>query len=77
LAACVNGPWKPFLPGNDEYSLTEKFDSEFEHLGLPILNKATQISVDEMTARLTPEQFERIDYKQMSLNPHGWSFTMK
>lgn len=77
LAACVNGPWKPFLPGNDKYSPTEKFDSEFEHLALPILNKATQISVDELTARLTPEQFERIDDKQMSLNPDDWSFTMK
>ena len=77
LAACVNGPWKPFLPGNDEYSPTEKFDSEFEHLALPILNKATQISVDELTARLTPEQFERIDDKQMSLNPDNWSFTIK
>ena len=77
LAACVNGLWKPFLPGNVEYSPTEKFDSEFEHLALPILNKATQISVDELTARLTPEQFERIDDKQMSLNPDDWSFTMK
>lgn len=76
LVGCINGPWKLFLPGNHEYSPTEKFDSDFEHLALPILNKATQISVDELIARLTPEQFERIDDKQMKLDPDDWKFTM-
>ena len=77
LVGCINGPWKAHLPGGDEYSATEKFDSEFEHLALPILNKATEISEDELRDRLTPEQFERIDDKQMSLNPDDWTFTIK
>ena len=77
LVGCIHGPWKAHLPGNDEYLATDKFDAEFEYLALPILNKATEISEAELRNRLTPEQFERIDGRQMSLNPDDWSFTMK
>jgi hypothetical protein len=76
LVGCIDGPWKPHLPGDDEYFATDKFDTEFEYLALPILNKATEVSEAELSDRLTPEQFERIDGRQMSLNPDDWSFTM-
>jgi hypothetical protein len=77
LVGCINSSWKALLPGNDEYFATDKFDAEFESLALPILNKATEISEGELRNRLTPDQFERINGRQMSLNPDDWSFTMK
>ena len=61
------------ISGKRGYSPTEKFNSEFENLVLPILNKAA-FREDELNARLTPEQFERIDGRNMTLNPDDWTF---
>ena len=77
LVGCINGPWKTHLPGNNEYSATEKFDAEFDYLALPILNKALAISESKILDRLTPEQFDRIDGKQMNFNPDKWVFRIK
>ena len=61
FVGCMHGPWKDHFPGNEGYSPSEKFNSEFENLALPILNKAASYREDELNARLTPEQFDRID----------------
>lgn len=77
LVGCINGPWKTHLPRNNEYSATEKFDAEFDYLALPILNKALEIREGQILDRLTPEQFDRIDGKQMNFNPVKWVFRIK
>ena len=76
FVGCKHGPWKDHLPGNEGYSPTEKFNSEFENLALPILNKAASFHEDKLNVRLTPEQFERIDGKNMTLNPDDWTFSL-
>ena len=76
FVGCMHGPWKDHFPGNEGYSPTEKFNSEFENLVLPILNKAASFREDELNARLTPEQFERIDGRNMTLNPDDWTFSI-
>ena len=76
FVGCMHGPWKDHFPGNEGYSPSEKFNSEFENLALPILNKAASFREDELNARLTPEQFDRIDGRNMTLNPDNWTFTL-
>ena len=76
FVGCMHGPWKDNFPGNEGYSPTEKSNSEFENLALPILNKAASFREDELNARLTPEQFERIDGRNMTLNPDDWTFSL-
>ena len=76
FVGCMHGPWKDHFPGNEGYSPTEKFNSEFENLVLPILNKAASFREDELNARLTPEQFERIDGRNVTLNPDDWTFSI-
>ena len=76
FVGCMHGPWKDHFPGNEGYSPSEKFNSEFENLALPILNKTASFSEDELNARLTPEQFERIDGRNMTLNPDDWTFSL-
>ncbi len=77
FVGCMHGPWKDHFPGNEDYCPTEKFNAEIDNLVLPVLQKAASFSEDELNARLTPEQFKRIDGRNMTLNPDDWTFWLK
>ena len=65
---CLYGPWKKYLPGNEEYEPSVLFDLYFDDLALPIIDKAENLCDESLTAKITPERLRELEHSSWSLD---------
>jgi hypothetical protein len=74
---CLYGPWKKYLPGNEEYEPSVLFDLYFDDLALSIIDKAENLCDESLTAKITPERLRELEHSSWSLDEKTWEITRK
>ena len=73
----MEGPWKPFLPGNDEFSPSPKYFSEIENF----IGSAFQMGkvADDLDpgAKMPPARVRELHGRKLSVDLDKWEFVFK
>ena len=73
----MEGPWKPFLPGNDEFSPSPKYFSEIESL----IGSAFQMGqvADDLDpgAKMSPARVRELHGRKLAVDLDKWEFVFK
>ena len=73
----MEGPWKKFLPGNDEFSPSPKYFSEIENL----IGSTFQIGqvADELDpgSKMPPERVRELHGRKLAVDLDKWEFVFK
>ena len=73
----MNGPWKPFLPGNDEFSPSPKYFSEIENL-IGSTFQIGQVAADlDPGSKMPPARVRELHGRNLSIDLDKWKFNFK
>ena len=71
---CLYGPWKKYLPGDNEYEPSPMFDLYFDDLILPVIHKAGELCKGNLTKNIPSDRLKEIERTRWELDEDTWEF---
>ena len=73
----MEGPWKPFLPGNNEFSPSPKYFSEIESL-IGSAFQVGQVAGDlDPGTKMSPARIAQLQGRKLAVDLDKWEFVFK
>lgn len=73
----MNGPWKKFLPGNDEFSPSPKYFSEIENF-IGSVFQMGQVAADlDPDTKMHPDRVAELQGRNLSVDLDKWEFVFR